>query len=71
MVSYTGSNDRGQVYLLIGIPRQIPVCQAVQNLQWKHSHGVLLEYKALRKRCSGTTSRGQGVPGSIERECER
>jgi len=46
MVSYTGSNYRGQMYLLVGIARQLPVCQAVQYLKWRRSHGVASEYKA-------------------------
>ena len=50
MISYTGSNVRSQVYLLIGIPLQLPVFQAIQFLIWKRLHGVLWEYKTLRKR---------------------
>jgi len=69
--SRPGSNNRGHVYFRIGVPRQIPVCQAVQYLKWKRSRSVLLEYKALRKRYSGKTSKGQGMSGSIERESER
>jgi hypothetical protein len=48
-MSYTGSNVLSQEYLLIGIPRQLPVFPAIQFLIWKCSHGVLWEYKTLCK----------------------
>jgi len=53
MIFYAGSVNRDHVHMLIGIPPQLSVSQAVQYLRGKSSHRLLSKYKALRKRYWG------------------
>ena len=53
MIVYAGSINRDHVHMLIDIPPQLSVSQAVQYLQGKSSHRLLSKYKALRKRYWG------------------
>ena len=53
MMIYAGSINLDHVHMLISIPPQPSVSRAVQYLKGKSSHGLLPEYKALRKRYWG------------------
>jgi putative transposase len=50
MIIYAGSVNRDHVHTLIGIPPQISLSRAVQNVKGKSSHKLLSEYAGLRKR---------------------
>jgi putative transposase len=53
LVIYAGSINRDHVYMLIGIPPNVSVSQAVQYMKGKSSHKLLSEYASLRKRYWG------------------